>query len=1064
MKRTASITVVLAVISSFVNGQEDWRGTMAQPNASYYDIINLIEDGQTAVFDEEEGDSTEIEGGGQNHYTRWKRWWGARMKFEASDSASGHFTDAHRAMYALSAIPAANRSSPIASCSESEPFQADWQLLGPISMPQQTMGRVDRFAVDPNDNAIVYAGTGTSGLWRTGNIEDAQPVWDNITDNLMVSGLGITKILFEPGSSDVMYIATGMLGWGNGYGFGVLKTTNASTVQPDWTYTDLSFDPADIELRTVHDIQMDPSDNQVLYALTSSDVYKTSDGGTNWETASTSSGPLGFPAFVAGNYTNYSASIFNMELDPVNSGALVVSGTLYPIVSGIGDQIRNAIWRFDGQWSEVTPELSSSPKSIVRISSYGSNIYALYRDFANIDYINVSIDGGEIWSLQVSQLTNSNNNSTFKPNINWESIFKVSSNVVYLEGENSNLNRRVYKSIDGGDNFFAVSNYYPSTLYNGVSTHADIRGILVFNPSSDGLTDGLLVGNDGGVLYSTSSTQNGNIQTVNWQNKNGIGLAITQFYGLAGTESNSNLIVAGAQDNGAYTMANNQWTYMISGFGDAYDGVFDLSSSPIAVLQGNYNYPSCSSSTAVAMPVYRRWDSGSSLNNWSGAVSSPPLPCSLPCNCIASSCQIPACAPAWHVRERPITVDNQNRLYIAHHDLWQSVNQGVTWSQISIFPNQERNISAIAVSPSDPDIIIVGYSAPCWGSCPPTVTDYFYRTTDGGQNWTDITAALVPHGIPQYGEVSSIVIASDDPDKIWLTLKGFGDNGSLAPPYNGSGRVFRSLDGGATWTDYSDGLTPMPVHCSAYEQDSNDGLYVGTEVGVFYRNSGMDQWVCYSQGLPRAVVTGLDINYGSNSIRCSTFGRGIWSSSLVCPPDANLSVSTSDVSGLSSDMQFRAQDVVNSDAVIGQLAYDVDLVAGEMVQMTPPFQISATQGKTFSAFIRSCSDPAHHSARFGDPNQPRTSKAQTSSFNLSSVDIRPALHPNPTTGLITYNGTAPLASATIMDLTGRALHTVSLNGAEGSVNIDLSPYRPGTYLLRIQYQSGKVEVHRIIRQ
>ena len=72
--------------------------------------------------------------------------------------------------------------------------------------------------------------------------------------------------------------------------------------------------------------------------------------------------------------------------------------------------------------------------------------------------------------------------------------------------------------------------------------------------------------------------------------------------------------------------------------------------------------------------------------------------------------------------------------------------------------------------------------------------------------------------------------------------------------------------------------------------------------------------------------------------------------------------------------------------------------------------------------------------------------------------------PNPTTGLITYNSTAPLGSATVMDLTGRALHTVSLSGVEGPVSIDLSPYRPGTYLLRVQYQSGKVEVHRVVRQ
>lgn len=46
----------------------------------------------------------------------------------------------------------------------------------------------------------------------------------------------------------------------------------------------------------------------------------------------------------------------------------------------------------------------------------------------------------------------------------------------------------------------------------------------------------------------------------------------------------------------------------------------------------------------------------------------------------------------------------------------------------------------------------------------------------------------------------------------------------------------------------------------------------------------------------------------------------------------------------------------------------------------------------------------------------------------------------------------------------RTLHTVSLSGVEGPVSIDLSPYRPGTYLLRVQYLNGKVEVHRVVRQ
>jgi hypothetical protein len=95
----------------------------------------------------------------------------------------------------------------------------------------------------------------------------------------------------------------------------------------------------------------------------------------------------------------------------------------------------------------------------------------------------------------------------------------------------------------------------------------------------------------------------------------------------------------------------------------------------------------------------------------------------------------------------------------------------------------------------------------------------------------------------------------------------------------------------------------------------------------------------------------------------------------------------------------------------------------------------------------------------------------------------PALYPNPTTGLITYTGTEAVSGYQIMDLQGRTLHSVSLSGSysppgkegpgvvnlapastQGPIQIDLSPYRPGTYLLRVQHESGKTGVYRVVRQ
>lgn len=103
--------------------------------------------------------------------------------------------------------------------------------------------------------------------------------------------------------------------------------------------------------------------------------------------------------------------------------------------------------------------------------------------------------------------------------------------------------------------------------------------------------------------------------------------------------------------------------------------------------------------------------------------------------------------------------------------------------------------------------------------------------------------------------------------------------------------------------------------------------------------------------------------------------------------------------------------------------------------------------------------------RIGNSNRESISRSSPTQF--SNSDPLPSalnsLHPNPTTSLITYTSTEAVVAYQIMDLTGRSLHTKASNGTT-TLSIDLSPYRPGTYLLRVQHPSGKVEVHRIIKQ
>ena len=89
-------------------------------------------------------------------------------------------------------------------------------------------------------------------------------------------------------------------------------------------------------------------------------------------------------------------------------------------------------------------------------------------------------------------------------------------------------------------------------------------------------------------------------------------------------------------------------------------------------------------------------------------------------------------------------------------------------------------------------------------------------------------------------------------------------------------KVYKTEDGGKTWTNISGSLPNMPVDCIAYENSKDDALYIGTDAGVYYRNNSLKDWIPYKNNLPNVIVDDLTIHYGTKQIIAATYGRGIW--------------------------------------------------------------------------------------------------------------------------------------------------------------------------------------------
>ncbi|MEO7729862.1 MAG: glycoside hydrolase, partial [Kofleriaceae bacterium] len=188
--------------------------------------------------------------------------------------------------------------------------------------------------------------------------------------------------------------------------------------------------------------------------------------------------------------------------------------------------------------------------------------------------------------------------------------------------------------------------------------------------------------------------------------------------------------------------------------------------------------------------------------------------------------------------------------------VWKSDDDGRTWRPI--FDDQPtQSIGAIAVAPSDPRILYVGSGE---GLHRPdlSVGDGIYKSTDAGKTWTHL-------GLRDAQQVPQIVVDPKNPDRVYAAVLGH--------PYgpNEQRGVFRSLDGGATWTRvlYKDANTgasdleidplhPNILYAALWEArlgPSEDGNgFAGTGGGLYKSIDGGTTWRQLTTGLPANTV------------------------------------------------------------------------------------------------------------------------------------------------------------------------------------------------------------------
>ncbi len=640
------------------------------------------------------------------------------------------------------------------------------------------------------------------------------------------AGIGrVNCVRFDPTNSNIIWIGTP--------GGGLWKSIDGGG---SWTNI-----PTTTASLGISDIAIHPTNSNIIYVATgdadASDTYsvgilKSIDGGATWTVVGLQK--------VPSNYFRIARLIIN----PVNPDIILAATNsgLYRTTTGGGTftaVIASGIF-YDAEFKPGDPNIvyaasySSGGTGKCYYSTNGGSSFNIATGIPSSDVMRISIavtpaDPTVVYAL-IANATNSGYKGLYKSTNSGQSYSLVHSTPNILSGDETG-------SGTGGQGWYdlalAVSPLDANLIYVG--------GINIWKSTNGGSTFSITghwyAGGTGTLPFVHADQHNfdflPNSNTIFSCNDGGLrkstnngsswtdlsnGLQITQFYRLSGAATNANIIYAGAQDNGTNRLSSGAWSSVYGG-----DGM------------------KCLVDHTNANKVYVSYQFGNLFRSTNGGSSFVDIK--------------PAGSPdgAW-ITPYVIHPTTTTTLYAGYTEIYKSTNSGTSWTTVTSNLSAGAEYTSMAIAPSNGDYV---YAA---------TNNKLFKTTNGGTTWSNITSGLPVAS----ASITYITVSSANPNQLYVTFSG----------YSASNKIFMSTNGGSSWTNISTGLPNAPVNCVAYQTAAEDALYVGTDIGVYYKNNST-AWTYYNTNMPAVSVRELDIHYATSKIRAATFGRGIWESDLA---------------------------------------------------------------------------------------------------------------------------------------------------------------------------------------
>ncbi len=383
-----------------------------------------------------------------------------------------------------------------------------------------------------------------------------------------------------------------------------------------------------------------------------------------------------------------------------------------------------------------------------------------------------------------------------------------------------------WRSPNGGANFVKVNNwwdYYGDPLNK---LHADFPGMdCVLLPGDTEAT--FYCATDGG-LYHGSSTM-ASVTNISLS-----GLGVSQYYDIHTSVEDPELLLAGSQDQGYQRsegpvrgptwdfdqLISGDYGHLTSGDG-THDVVFSVYPGFLLIQEGS------------AAPVLHSGDfpAGESYSWLPPIVANPENPV-----------EFYFCA---------------KHLQLGHWHGGDTVTYTPSAQDFTVAGGSY--LSAFSIAPSDYDRrIAVTNSGRVWYS------------SDHGTSWT-LSPDEGPSAHYFYG--TAIVHSHTDPLRAWIGGSG----------YSGPG-VYRTDDGGASWTSQGTGLPSTLVYGLVLESPASEVLYAATESGPYRLDPDTQVWE-YIGGSEAPLTTYWCVEAvpAAGVVRFGTYGRGIWDYHVLDP-------------------------------------------------------------------------------------------------------------------------------------------------------------------------------------